>query len=215
MFGGMQVDASGLQSSMFNSGRSPTDAGDSDVFDTYDAYAPQHLPEPGPFLEDCAVLTGEDHAAFHRLTRSVFEDRGVYDITFGYNLARLNLDRRHEDAGFRYGLHTSDAPPGVPVEGFDGGRVLHAEFTPTTAFCPQSEQLTKGAFRAWNGLADRHEYDLVRVRVHPMHQRAVEINAGLEALENAYCEDGSLSLDSAAGGNEDDSLSGSPTETPF
>jgi hypothetical protein len=47
------------------------------------------------------VLVGDDHAAFHRLTRDIFEERGVHDATFGYNLARLNLDARHPDAGFR------------------------------------------------------------------------------------------------------------------
>ncbi|ELZ61003.1 hypothetical protein C467_01973 [Halorubrum hochstenium ATCC 700873] len=89
----------------------------------------------------------------------------VYDMTFDCNLARLNLDTRHEDAGFRYAVERGDAPDtadAVAAEDAAVGadRVLRAESTPTTAFCPQTHTLTVGAFRAWNGLADRHEYDL-------------------------------------------------------
>jgi hypothetical protein len=54
------------------------------------------------------LLSGSDHAAFHRLTMDLFDERGVYDMTFGYNLARLNLDHRHPDAGFRYGREPDD-----------------------------------------------------------------------------------------------------------
>lgn len=147
---------------------------DIDGFDNWDAFAPEHVPESGPFLEGHAVLTGDDHAAFHRLTRALFEERGVYDATFGYNLARLNLDRRHSDAGFRYAVDADDPS------------VLRAEFTPTTEFCPAADALIKGAFRAWNGLADRHEYDLVRVRVHPSHHQADALDASLERLEERY-----------------------------
>ncbi|MFB6206496.1 MAG: hypothetical protein ABEJ05_08240 [Haloglomus sp.] len=138
-------------------------------FDDYDAFVPANLPEPGPFLADVDVLAGDDHVAFHRTTRDLFEARSVKDATFGYNLARLNLDPRHPEAGFRYGE--------------EGDAVLRAEFTPTTEFCPQSDTLCVGAFRAWNALADRHDYELVRVRVDPMHQRAWNVNGRLRSLE--------------------------------
>ncbi|WP_276261662.1 hypothetical protein [Haloglomus litoreum] len=143
-------------------------------FDSYDHFVPDHLPDPGPFLADAAVLTGDTHVAFHRTTRDLFEERSVKDATFGYNLARLNLDTRHPDAGFRY-AEESDA-------------VLRAEFTPTTEFCPQSDTLCVGAFRAWNALADRHGYDLVRVRVDPMHQRARTVNGRLRSLETSHAD---------------------------
>lgn len=149
----------------FSSSRSEPPESD---FDDWSEFVPEHLPDPGPFLEDHAVLEGEDHVAFHDLTRDLFEQRGVYDVTFGYNLAKLNLDRRHADAGFRYAVDVDDPD------------VLRAEFTPTTPFCPQAETLAKGSLRAWNGLADRHEYGVVRVRVHPMHNRHAEITAALE-----------------------------------
>jgi hypothetical protein len=134
-----------------------------------DAFVPEHLPDPGPFLVDADLLTGDDHVAFHEVTHELFEERSVYDATFGYNLARLNLDTRHPDAGFRYAA--------------ESGRILRAEFTPTTAFCPQSDTLCVGAFRAWNGLTERHDYELVRVRVAPTHQRARQINGRLRSLE--------------------------------
>lgn len=144
-----------------------------DTFATYDEFVPDSLPEPGPYIADHDVLTGSDHLAFHRLARSLFETRGVYDMTFGYNLARLNIDRRHPDAGFRYARQN------------DNSSVLRAEFTPTTEFCPQSDTLTVGAMRAFNGEAHRHEYDLVRVRVAPMHHEATAINGKLEQQEAA------------------------------
>jgi len=140
---------------------------DSDGFDPDDAFVTEHLPEPGPFLDGHDVLTGEDHVAFHRLTRDVFEERGVYDMTFGYNLARLNLDPRFPDAGYRYAVEADDPT------------TLRAEFTPTTPFCPQSDTLSLGSFRAWNGLREEHDYDLVRVAVHPMHHRSGSINRRL------------------------------------
>jgi len=141
------------------------------TFDDRDAFVPEHLPAPGPFLDGHRVLTGEAHGAFHERTYDIFEERGVYDVTFDYNLARLNLDVRYEDAGFRY-AEEADAPS-----------VLRAEFTPTTAFCPQTETLTVGAARAWNGLADRHDYDLVRVRAAPMHHESAAINDRLAEME--------------------------------
>lgn len=160
---------------------SPFGGGDDGaLFDGYDEFVPEHLPEPGPFLACHDVLTGADHLAFHERTRTVFEERTVYDMTFGYNLARLNLDTRHPDAGYRYAEAAGDPT------------VLRAAFTPTTPFCPQTHTLTVGSFRAWNGLAEHHEYDLVRVRADPMHHQSDEINARLEALEAEYLETGEL-----------------------
>jgi hypothetical protein len=171
---------------------STDDAGE-ETFDEYDEFRLGHLPEPGPFLRGTDVLTGEDHADFHRLTRDIFEERGVYDATFGYNLARLNLDSRHPDAGWRY-AHAlvgdeSDADDADDVDEVDDARkeddssVLLAEFTPTPEFCPQSESLTVGAFRAWNGLGDRHDYDRVLAAVSPMHHQSTEINEKLRKLK--------------------------------
>jgi len=163
-----------------------------DPFDAYDSFVPGHLPEPGPFLADHDVLAGDDHAAFHRLTRALFEARGVYDVTFDYNLARLNLDSRHPDAGYRYAV--DDADPAV----------LRAAFTPTTPFCPQSRALTVGSFRAWNDLADRHEFDLVRVRVAPMHHDAAAIDEELAGLAAQFRETGDVRrVDAGRGGSGD------------
>jgi hypothetical protein len=113
----------------------------------------------------------------------LFEERGVYDMTFGYNLARLNLDERHPSAGFRYAVDADDPT------------VLRAEFTPTTEFCPQSDTLTIGSFRAFNGEADRHGFDLVRVRVDEMHHEATSINGKLQQLEETFAETGDLRAD--------------------
>ncbi|MDH5019966.1 hypothetical protein [Halobacterium rubrum] len=143
-------------------------------------FDPSVEPTPGDFLDDHDVLDGDDHVAFHETTRELFEERGVYDMTFGYNLADLNRDTRHTEAGYRY------------AEDADDPDVLLAEFTPTTPFCPQSETLTVGSFRAWNALADRHGYDLVRVRVAPMHQRSGDINDALADLEAEFRETGEL-----------------------
>ncbi|WP_435101381.1 hypothetical protein [Halarchaeum sp. P4] len=150
-----------------------------DSFDDWGTFVPDHLPEPGPFLADHDVLRGDDHVAVHETARELFEERGVYDVTFGYNLARLNHDQRHPDAGFRYAEE-------------EGGDVLRAEFTPTTAFCPQGEALTVGAFRAWNGLAECHDYDRVRIRVAPSHQQADAVNAQLAELEETFRETGEI-----------------------
>lgn len=136
-------------------------------FDAYDEFVFEHLPAPGPALQAHEVLEGDAHVAVHRMVREIFEDRGVYDSTFGYNLAKLNLDHRHPDAGFRYAVD---------------GPVLHAEFTPTTAFCPQSSLLTKAAHRALNDLAERHDYDRVEVYVAPMHNHSEAINEELRQL---------------------------------
>ncbi|WP_276279800.1 hypothetical protein [Halorussus caseinilyticus] len=153
-------------------------ATDDETFDGYDEFRPDHLPEPGRFLEGADLLTDDDHCAFHRRTRDIFEARGVYDAAFGYNLARLNLDSRHPDAGWRYAR-----VPGETSDG-DDADVLLAEFTPTTEFCPQSDSLTVGAFRAWNGLTDRHGYDRVSVAVAPIHHRSTDINERLRRMED-------------------------------
>ncbi|MGB9956555.1 hypothetical protein ACOZ4B_09225 [Haloferax prahovense] len=172
-----------------------------DRFDDIDQFVPEYLPDPDAFLDGHRVLDGDDHVAVHRVARDLFEARGVYDVTFGYNLARLNLDRRHPDAGFRY------------AEDCDDPSVLLAEFTPTTPFCPQSKTLTVGAFRAWNGLADRHDYDRVRVRVAPMHQQADAINAELDAMDPddlpAKADDSARAAGSPAGERDDGAESGS------
>ncbi|WP_323676001.1 hypothetical protein [Halorubellus sp. PRR65] len=182
------------------------DNGDDRLFDSYDAYVPSNLPDIGPVLAEHDVLTGREHAAFHRLTRAVFEERGVYDVTFGYNLARLNLDRRHEDAGYRYAVDAEDPS------------VLWATFTPTTEFCPQSQELTVGSYRAWNGLADRHEFDAVRVRVAGMHQHSDAINETLGDLAVAE-EEGSEQADvdarTTVSRNAGDGESGGGFGAPF
>jgi hypothetical protein len=159
---------------------------DEEIFDGYDDFVPEHLPEPGTFLEGHEVLEGDEHVEFHKKTRDLFDERTVYDMTFGYNLARLNLDRRHPDAGYRY------------AEEGENEEVLRAEFTPTTEFCPQSNTLVIGSFRAWNGLSDRHGYDEVRVRVDGMHHNSESINERMREIEEKYdgddmvSEDGSL-----------------------
>lgn len=153
---------------------------DGELFDDYDEFVPDHLPDPGPFLDEHDVLIDEAHAAFHKTTRELFEERTVYDMTFNYNLARLNLDSRHPDAGYRYAEEANDPS------------ILRAEFTPTTAFCPQTHTLTIGSFRAWNGLSDRHEYDLIRVRTVPSHHQSDAVNERLVELETAFEETGSL-----------------------
>ncbi|QPV64950.1 hypothetical protein I7X12_10220 [Halosimplex litoreum] len=206
--------------------------GSDDTFDAYDEFVPEHAPAPGDFLEGHDVLDGREHLAVHRLARELFEERGVYDVTFGYNLARLNNDRRHTDAGYRYAVERSAAvaddlsiPDGDGESaGHEPARVLRAEFTPTTAFCPQSDTLSRGSLRAWNGLAGCHEFDLVRVRVAPTHQRAGQINAALREAEAALVETGSLpepeNGDAGTPGNGfDDDVAGAPgrdgSRSPF
>jgi hypothetical protein len=164
------------------SGLSPFGGGGSDdaTFDEDGEFVPEHLPEPGTFLDGHDVLAGDDHVAVHDIARDLFEERGVYDMTFGYNLARLNVDTRHPGAGFRY------------AEEADDPAVLRAEFTPTTAFCPQTHTLTVGAFRAWNGLAERHDYEIVRIRAAPMHQESDAVNEQLRSLEAEYRETGTV-----------------------
>jgi hypothetical protein len=68
------------------------------------------LPDPGPFLADVRLLAGDDHLAAQQLVREAFEERGVYDATFGYNLAALNgLDDRHDYAVVRVRLRNHQA----------------------------------------------------------------------------------------------------------
>jgi hypothetical protein len=149
----------------------PWSSGDED----FDAFVPAHLPAPGPFLDGRRLLTGRDHVAFHRLTRARFEARTVYDATFGYNLARPNLDGQHTGAGYRYAVDVEDPT------------VLRAEFTPTTEFCPRSDTLATASFRAWNAddVDPIHEFDLVRVRVAPMHGGSERINDRLATRANS------------------------------
>ena len=180
-------------------------------FDDESEFVPEHVPEPGAFLADHDVLAGEDHVAVHRHAAAAFEEHGVYDATFGYNLARLNLDPRHTDAGFRYAEEVGDPS------------TLRAEFTPTTAFCPQAEPLAVGAFRALDAVDD-HGYDSVRVRVDPSLNGSEAINDRLERLESG--EDDRPAVDPAdtdgaghsgetgGAGHSDDGGPGGPT-TPF
>lgn len=149
-------------------------------FDELETFEAEHLPEPGPFLAEHDILEDADHVVFHRLTHALFDERGVYDVTFGYNLAELNLDRRHPEAGFRYAVDADESSQ------------LRAEFTPSTEFCPQAEILATGAFRAWNGLIDRHEYDIVRVRLDSDHHQADQVNETLENLEETVLETGEI-----------------------
>lgn len=184
-----------------------------DLFDEDDEFVPTHIPAPGPFLEDHRLLIGDDHIGFHQTTWELFEDRGVYDMTFNYNLARLNLDTRHKNAGYRYAVEDDGADDAIDGEGVD--RILRAEFTPTTPFCPQTHTLTIGSFRAWNGLADRHDYNLVRVRSHPMHHDSEAINEQLAEIEAVYRETGEMpdpAEPGDSGGGIDTPPTGSGTE---
>ena len=179
MFGTKHSPAAPPTSAM-DAAASPFAETDADRYDPPEDFVPAHLPAPGPFLAGHDVLEGADHVEVHRLAAECFETRGVYDVTFGYNLAQLNLDRGHPDAGFRYARDRDDPS------------VLRAEFTPTTPFCPQAYTLAAGAFRALNGEADRHDFALVCVRVAPMHHASEGMNADLEALEDRFAETGSL-----------------------
>ncbi|NHX36168.1 MULTISPECIES: hypothetical protein [Halolamina] len=180
-------------------GLSPFGGNDDATFDDDDEFVPDHLPEPGEFLAGHELLTDDAHVAVHGTARELFEERGVYDMTFGYNLARLNLDTRHPGAGFRYAEEVGER------------NVLRAEFTPTTAFCPQTHTLTVGAFRAWNGLSDRHDYDLVRIRAAPMHQESDAVNEQLRSLEQEYRETGTV----PDGAGEADDGAADASDAPF
>lgn len=97
---------------------------DGGLLDEYDEFVPEYIPASGEFLEGHHVLTGENHVAFQEITCELFEEPKVYDMTFNYNLARLNLDTRHKNGGYRY------------AEERDDPSVLRAAFTPTTLSCP-------------------------------------------------------------------------------
>lgn len=172
--------------------------GDSGSFDSYEEFVPGNIPTPGDFLDadGFEVLEGDAHTEFHRTTRDLFEERKVYDMTFGYNLARLNLDHRHPDAGYRYA---------------ENGKVLRAEFTPTTEFCPQSHTLAIGSFRAWNGLSERHPYDLVAVRIADMHHNSDVINGRMQEVEER-CESGESAAEATEGAV--DTAPGEPVQGP-
>ncbi|WP_340100654.1 hypothetical protein [Salinibaculum salinum] len=178
-------------------------SGDGGSFDNYDEFVPEHVPDPGPFLAGHEILAGREHAAFHRFVRRLFEERGVYDMTFGYNLSRLNLDQRHPGAGYRYAVDAED----------DG--ILRAEFTPTTEFCPQSDTLTIGTFRALNGERDRHQFDLVSVRVDDMHHNSVSINGKLQQLEETFRETGEIHADVTADDSGEEVPSERGMDAPF
>lgn len=147
-----------------------------DEFVDRDRFAPEFLPAPGPALADATVLTDDDHHAVHEAARAAFEDRGVYDATFGYNLAKLNRDRRHPDAGLRYGR-----PPDDPS-------ALVVEFTPTTPVCPQGETLGVGAARALRAELEASVASRVSVRVTD-HQRTDAINDRLAGMDGAVGTD--------------------------
>ena len=159
--------------------RSVLGGGDAEFTDPT-AFEPETIPEPGSFLRGHDVLIDQQHVAFHQLTADLFEERGVYDMTFGYNLAKLNRDTRHPDAGYRYAVDAENPA------------VLWAEFSPTTEFCPQTDTLTKGSFRAWNGDPQRHEFDLVRVRAAESHQQSEAVNEALAEMEAQYRETGEI-----------------------
>ncbi len=161
-----------------------------DCFDDVGEYVPANIPDPGPFLEGHPPLTDTDHIEVHDHAREAFEAYGVYDATFGYNLARLNLDRRHPGAGLRYAWDADDE------------RVLRVEFTPTTPFCPQSESLTRGTFRALTATRERGDYEAGKVRVHPMHHAADAINESLVRGEERFAETGSLDAVSRSGSSK-------------
>ena len=162
-------------------GLNPFGGGDEeDFFDAVEAFVPENLPEPSGFLTDHEILVDDDHVDFHRIACDVFEQRGVYDMTFGYNLARLNLDRRHPNAGYRYARERKNP------------KIVRSVFTPTTPFCPQAHTLATGSFRAWNGLRENYEYDLVRVRVDDMHHDSDGINKDLTEREELFEQTGDV-----------------------
>lgn len=120
------------------------------------------------------------------------------DTGFDDTLVRPNADARHENAGFRYADERAGAPDGTEPGVADGDldRVFRANFTSTTTLRPQTHTLTLGAFRAWNGPAERHEYDLVRVRAAPTHNRSEAANDRLAELEASYLETGAVAVES-------------------
>lgn len=164
--------------------------------DDWEEFVPEHLPAPGPHLEDHDVLAGRAHVEFHQRVRDVFERRGVYDAAYGYNLARLNLDTRFPDAGLRYAAAAGDED------------CLRVAFTPTTAVCPETASLAPAILRATT--EEEVGYDRVRVRVTARYQYADRVNETLQELEAVADERGSLPTPSTLGGRatEVDGLDG-------
>lgn len=157
----------------------------SSKLDDWAEFVPEHLPAPGPHLDGHDVLAGDDHVDLHQRVRDVFELRGVYDAAYGYNLARLNLDRRYPDAGLRYAVAAGDED------------CLRVAFTPTTAVCPETASLAPAILRATT--EEEIGYDRVRVRVTPRYQHADRVNETLRELETVADERGSLPAPSALG----------------
>ncbi len=122
----------------------------------------------------------------------LFDERGVYDVTFGYNLARLNLDRRHPDAGFRY------------AEDRDDPSVLLAEFTPTTRFARSRDAHRRRVPRVERAVGPPRLRPSPSPR-EPSHHQSASINDQLQELETRYRQTGELRTD---GGDEasDDSV---------
>lgn len=174
--------------------------GGSPEFDPADEFVPEHVPAVDPFLADHDVLEGDEHVTVHQHAADAFEEHGVYDATFGYNLARLNRDPRHPDAGFRYAAERDDPT------------TLRATFTPTTEFCPQAEPLAVGAYRALNA-ADAHGYDHVRVRVDDSLHGSDGINDRLERFETGEEEPPASGGDE--GGGAGGSIGGPAPRSPF
>ena len=149
-----------------------------DHFDPIGTFVPENIPEIGDHLEAHDVLDGDRHIAVHQCARDLYETFGVYDMTFGYNLADLNRDRRHPDAGCRY------------AESATENDVLLIAFTPTTEFCPAAEPLAVGMARAWNR-SETAPYGLVRVRVSPMYHASETLNRRLRDMVVGESEFGS------------------------
>ncbi|WP_277555988.1 hypothetical protein [Halobaculum limi] len=160
--------------------RTEDTGGDEDGrFDPSDAFVPERLPEPTSWLTEgeATVLTGESHVETRAMARAAFEERGVRDATFGYVLTKLDRDRNHPDAGFRFARD---------------GDTLRVVFTATTAFCPQGGALALATFRALNAEGDRHEYDVVRVRVDETYHASEGVNDRLTDAEREFRETGRL-----------------------
>lgn len=56
---------------------------DGDLFGEYEQFDPEYIPESGWFLSGHNVLVDDAHTEFHEVTKEIFDDRGVYDMTFG------------------------------------------------------------------------------------------------------------------------------------
>jgi hypothetical protein len=83
-------------------------------------------------------------------------------------------------------------------------------------FSPWALLLTKGSFRAWNALSDRHEYDLVRVRVAESHQQSESINETLAEMERPFEEAGDIdAVETKTGIPEPTVPDGTDPEAPF